>query len=380
MTVASSITRVGVSVLRAPVADPVPMAFGSLLDRRVCVVEIEADGLVGVGESWINYPAWAHHERIATLIEGVVPLLLGRDAGDPAQVQRTLWRALGAVGRQAGSPGPIWQALSGVDLALWDLAARRRGVPLHTLLEGDVRRTRVPVYASGVGPTQVDELCARARHAGIRTLKAKIGFGADVDRQTLQQIRAAAPEATVLADANQSWDLATAKAQLALLEEHDVRWLEEPLAGDRTDELAVLAAATSIPLATGENVYGHEGFAAHLEQGRIGYLQPDLAKSGGYSQINPVTARAGRRGVQVAPHCYSSGLGLLAALHLAAAWSHVPVLELDVRDNPLRDGLFPEVLAVVDGHLSVPDGPGLGAVPDPDLLDDLRTHFQERTL
>lgn len=374
------VEEVRVSVLSAPIEDAVPMSFAALTERRTCVVEVVAGGQTGIGESWINYPPWAAAERMATLVEGVAPLLLGEDAGDPVGVQRRLLERLLPMGRQAGAQGPVWQAVSAVDVALWDLAGRLAGVPLPTLLGGDAARPHVPAYASGVGPTYVEELCEVALAQGLSTVKAKVGFGRETDESTLGDIRASVPaDVTVLVDANQAWDLTTARAVLPLLEEHRVGWIEEPLNGDNVEELAELARHTSIPLATGENVYGLEELRRRADSGAIGYLQPDLAKSGGFTVAAEMAAHTRGSGVRLAPHCYSSALGLLAALHLAAAWAHVAVLEVDVRPNPLRTDLLTEPLLWRDGELVVPTGPGLGSTLAEDVVDDLRTDHARLT-
>ncbi len=122
------IDAVRLTVLSVPLDEPVRMSFSQLSSRDMVLVELESDGLVGVGESWVNYPAWAAQERLVTLERGLVPLLVGRDVSDPVGVQSDLWRLLEGPARQWGAPGPMWQALSAVDIALWDLAARRQGV------------------------------------------------------------------------------------------------------------------------------------------------------------------------------------------------------------------------------------------------------------
>ena len=374
------IEQISISMLAVPTDDPVPMSFASMTERRTCLVEVFAGGLTGIGESWINYPPWAAAERMALFTQGVAPLVLGQDATDPAGLQRQLLEKLLPMGRQAGAPGPVWQAVSAVDVALWDLAGQLAGCPVHALLNGDSARVSVPAYASGVGPTAVEPLCNAALELGLTRVKAKVGFGHATDERTLTDIRAALPgDATVLADANQAWDPDTAYAVLPLLEDHRVGWIEEPLAGDHLADLVRLAEHTSIPIATGENVYGVGAFSRRATSGAIGYLQPDLAKCGGFTVGTEVAGSTRASGCRIAPHCYSSALGLLAALHLAAAWSHVSVLEVDVRANPLRTDLLADPLRWADGELVVPTGHGLGSTLATDVVDDLRTNHAQLT-
>src|SRR5690625_4719444 len=174
-----------VTILSAPVVDAVPMSFGQLDARQACILEIDADGVTGLGESWINYPAWAPRERMATLLEGVAPLLLGSRFSSPHDVQQVLLEKLLPVGRQWGATGPIWQAISAVDLALWDLLGKATGVSTAQLLSDETapHSPNLPrAYASGVGPTDVELLCERALKLGIDAVKVKLGFGQKKDR------------------------------------------------------------------------------------------------------------------------------------------------------------------------------------------------------
>lgn len=372
--------RMRVTVLSAPLDQTVPMSFGSLADRRVCLVQIDAGGLTGIGESWINYPAWAPRERLATLCDGIAPLLIGRDVADPRQVQRELTTRLLPVGRQWGAPGPIWQAISAVDLALWDLRGKLAGRPVAELLADGPVRENIPAYASGVGPTDVAQLCEAALEAGLGAVKTKIGFGEQRDRDTLRTARAAlgaGPE--LFADANQAWDLEEAKAMSELLAVYDLGFLEEPLDSDELDEFEKLAAVTSIPLATGENLYGPGTFDRYVASSAIDLIQPDLAKSGGFTVGAQVADSARRTHTAVAPHCYGGAIGIAASLQCAAAFPAVTWLEFDVRANPLRTDLLAEPLRLESGGLVMPHGPGLGVDLDDTTVRRYQTHVEERT-
>ncbi|TDE09876.1 mandelate racemase/muconate lactonizing enzyme family protein [Jiangella asiatica] len=375
------IERLRVTILSAPITGAVAMAFGQLTDRRVCLVEVEAGGVTGLGESWINYPSWAHAERLSTYRDGVAPLILGADATDPATVQRHLAARLLPIGRQAGAAGPIWQAISGVDIALWDLAGKIAGEPVHRLLGGTATAARVPAYASGIGPTDVEALCDAALAGGYLAVKTKLGFGTARDERTLSVTRArVGDEVELFADANQAWDVATAIEAMPMLAAHGVRWIEEPLSGDRVDDLQKLAADSALPLATGENIYGLAAFEACMDSSAVALIQPDLAKSGGFTVGRAVAEYAAGSGLRVAPHCYSSAVGVAASAHLAAAYDHVDWVEADVRPNPLRTDLLTAPLGWAGGALDVSDAPGLGIELDSDAVARYRIHEEERTI
>ncbi|NEE02502.1 mandelate racemase/muconate lactonizing enzyme family protein [Phytoactinopolyspora halotolerans] len=375
------IERLRITIVAAPITGVVDMAFGQLKDRRVCLVEVEAGGVTGLGESWINYPSWAHSERVATFSEGVAPLLLGGDASDPGAVLRLLTERLLPVGRQAGGIGPIWQAISGIDIALWDLAGKVAGQPVHRLLGGTAAAPTVPAYASGIGPTDVEQLCAVAMADGYRAVKTKLGFGTERDERTLSTTRSCiGADVELFADANQAWDVRAALETMPMLAAHDVRWLEEPLSGDRIEDLQKLAADGVLPLATGENIYGIDAFEACVDSSAVALVQPDLAKSGGFTVGRAVAEYAASAGLRVAPHCYSSAVGVAASAHLAAAYDHVDWVEIDVRPNPLRTDLLTTPLGWGGGALSVPEAPGLGVELDPETVARFRVYQEERSI
>ncbi len=370
--------RLRVTILSVALDDEVRMSFSSLRARRACLVEVEAGGLVGVGESWINYPTWAHRERVETLCEGLAPHILGHDVCDPAAVQRRLTEAMLPIGRQWGAPGPVWQAISGVDLALWDLRGKAQGRSVAALLAPSTA-TRVPAYASGIGPDRVDHWCKVALSHELGAAKVKLGFGPEQDRATLQTARSVlGPGTRLFADANQAWTIDEACAMAPELVAHDVEWLEEPLAGNAIDDLEELAGRSGIPLATGENVYGLSALLRYADSRAIATIQPDLAKSGGITVAAALAARAGANGAALAPHCYGSAVGIAASLQLAAAFPVVRVIELDLRDNPLRTELLATPLRLEAGELVIPSGPGLGVELDPDIVDRYRICEEER--
>lgn len=355
-----------VSILEVPLGAPVPMAIGSLGARHACLVEVVVDGVRGLGETWVNHPGWAAQERLLTFRHGVAPLLAGRRFSSPRGLLVELADGLLPRAEQAGAAGPVWHALSGLDLALWDLLGKRHGQPVAALLaRGDVAAS-VPVYASGIGPTEVERLCESAAALRVDAVKARVGFGAETDARTLRTIRRAlGDDVACYADANRAWAPEEAVEMVSLLRDFGVAWLEEPLRHDPPAALARLGERTGMPLAAGENLYGEQVFADHLAGSGLALLQPDPAKSGGLSLVEAVTRSAAEVGTAVSPHCYSGGVALAASVHLAAAFSAVTAVELDIRPNPLRTGLVDESWTVTAGRLAVPTGPGLGVTIDP---------------
>ena len=355
--------RVVVRILEAAVDEPVRMSFSRLTTRRMCLVEVHAAGIIGIGESWINYPEWAPAERTATLLEGVAPIILGTDVSDPGEVLDRLCLALGGIARQWGARGPIWQAISAVDLALWDLRGRLAELPVGTLL--GTARPAAPVYASGIGPDRVAQLCERALDHGITAIKAKVGFGDEIDRQTLATIRSVAPDARIFADANCAWTCGEAVRQAAILRDEGVEWLEEPLATPDRSSFEELHERTGMPLAAGENAYGIGELDALAATTGITVVQPDPAKSGGITTISRLTVGLSER-CRVSPHWYAGAIGLRASLALVTAFDCAGWVELDVRSNALRDSLVTAGFAL-DDEGRMPASRVVGLVGDLDL-------------
>ncbi|MGA8113464.1 MAG: mandelate racemase/muconate lactonizing enzyme family protein [Actinocatenispora sp.] len=356
-------------VLRAEVPDGIAASFAPLRHRSMVLVELRtADGTVGHGESWVNYPSWAPVERAATLREGVFPLLLGAGAADIAGLHRRLTTALWPVARQWGAPGPVTQAISGVDLALWDLRGRATGTSAGRLL-GDRVRDSAPVYASAIGPDAPTDTAAACRRDGHGAVKVKLGFGRRTDEQVLSAVRAAVgPDVALYADANQAWSVAEATAMAPILTGYDVRWIEEPVAGNALADLEDLHRATGLVIATGENLYGRDAFRAYSDSPAVAVLQPDVAKTGGLTEAVAIAGYAGARGKLVIPHLYGGALAYAATLQLAACAPAVTAVEYDVRHNPLRDPLLVDPPRPDRGTVPLPDRPGLGVRLDPAAL------------
>ena len=375
-----AIARIEAHVLRWPVKVPVRTSFGVMHDRPAVLVRVEAaDGAFGWGEAWCNFPSCGAEHR-ARLIETVLaPLAVGRSFASPQAAFAELTATTAVLAIQSGEPGPIAQAIAGIDVALHDLAARRAGLPLWRHLagadaRGDASAATVPVYASGINPERPGRTVEALRGAGFTSFKLKVGFGEARDADNLAAVRAAAgADALVMVDANQAWDLAAALAMAARLAASSPAWLEEPLRADRPwHEWRALAKATAIPLAAGENTIGGDAFRALIDSGAVAVVQPDLAKWGGVSGVLGVARRIGAAGLRYCPHYLGAGVGLLASAHLLASLrSDDGLLEVDANDNPLRTLLCPPLATLSAGRIALDERPGLGVEPCIADLDEM---------
>ena len=367
--VAVRIARVDAFVLRCPIETPVRTSFGTMRDRPAVFVRVEDDaGAVGWGETWCNFPACGAEHRAQLIATVVAPLLVGQRFASPAAAFEQLSRATAVLAIQSGEHGPLAQSIAGVDLALWDLCARRRGEPLWWLLGGT--SDRIAVYASGINPDEPAAVVAAKRAAGFRAFKLKVGFDVARDLANVTALRRLlGPDAALMVDANQGWSLEQALDRVRALAPFGLGWIEEPLRADRPDsEWAAVAAASPAPLAGGENLSAADAFDDAIAARRFDVIQPDIAKWGGISGCWPVIERVRAAGLRYCPHYLGAGIGLAASAHLLAAVGGDGMLEVDANPNPLRSALCPSLEAVDDGRTSLGSGPGLGIDVDLDRL------------
>lgn len=369
------IARLDALAYVAPVP-PVVTSFATMRERPALVLRIEdADGAHGWGEIWCNFPAggWAH--RLCLLQQTLGPWLLGREAGDPAELHRLASAAFRILAIQSGEPGPVAQVLAGLDTALWDLAARRAGLSLCRLL-GAREPEPMPAYASGINPGGAAETVAAARADGFRAFKLKTGFAADA--ANLRAVRDAMRAGErLMVDYNQALDPEVAATRLPELAEHGLDWIEEPVAADQpVERLAELAALAPAPLAGGENVTRLDDFAALVERRVLGVVQPDVAKWGGVSCAVRIARHARQHGVRFCPHYLGGGVGLWASAQVLAAFPG-GLLEVDINPNPLRDALMPPLRPDAEGRLLPAGGPGLGSEPQLDSCRSWLVHGLE---
>ena len=356
----SRIARIRIEVFRAPMPRPVVASFGAIEERAIAMVAVEdADGAVGWGDIWGNFPSITTEYR-ARLAGRLLPdLLLGKTVDDIPAHYAAAMRQLRVLSIQSGEYGPIAAAVAAADQALWDLEARRRGVPLRRLLDPGARDS-VPAYASGLNPDDGPEMAVRARQAGYRNFKLKVGFGDETDRGNVAAIRRdMGGDERLFVDANQRWDLETAERAAGWLADAGVGWLEEPMRADAPDEdWRRLRAGMRLPLAGGENLTDHGLIDRAL--GWLDIMQPDVGKWGGVSDNAAIARRALAAGRTYCPHWLAGGLGLIHSANILAAVGGDGLLEMDVNANPLREAVAGEALSVEDGHVRLPDGPGLG--------------------
>jgi L-alanine-DL-glutamate epimerase-like enolase superfamily enzyme len=346
-----------------PVAaeDRVALGIGTAIKRDAVAVKVTtAGGLIGWGES--------HHGRAHTAVAKLIAttlrqLVVGMDAADVVGVWAKIYKMqLGSHGMGAGT----CLAMSGIDLALWDIRGQAAGMPLCRLLGGT--RKPVPAYAGGVSlgyqePAKLVDEARKCVESGYKAVKLRVGDTPLRDLERIRAVRKAFGETLViLTDANTGYSVADARAAMPGMDELRVGWLEEPFPAHDYRNYRMAAGFGRTPLAAGENHFTRFEFNRVLEDGSISILQPDLSKTGGITEALRIAAMASAYKLPIHPHSSMTGLNHAASIHFLAAIDNGGYFEGDVsRANKFRDELCSKPYEVdQDGNVWPLEKPGLG--------------------
>jgi L-alanine-DL-glutamate epimerase-like enolase superfamily enzyme len=329
----------------------------------ILLVRVETEsGLVGYGEAF----SYACRRPVQAAVEDMIaPLVIGRDAGDIAAINRRLQQELHLQGRH----GLTIFALSGLDIALWDIAGKAAGLPLHRLL-GAAGGKSIPGYASLFRYRDAEIVAQRCRAATAQGYEwIKLHEIAESEVAAARQ--ALGDDIPIMVDTNCPWTPAQARRHALAFKPYGIHWLEEPIfPPEDFASLARLQSDTGVLLAAGENACTSFDFQKMFTAGAVSYAQPSVTKVGGVTEFLEVAALARTHGVQVMPHCPYFGPGFPASLQLAAALPDGVLLERLYVD--LEASLYGDLIDAVDGNFRVPDGPGLGVEPDVDVIKSYR--------
>lgn len=364
-----------VDIKAYPVSFPLPagsnvrLGIGRAVKKDAIVVKVTtAGGLVGWGES--------HHARapstVAKLIETTLKMLVvGEDASNVQGIWQKIYvKQLGSHGMGAGTV----MAMSGLDMALWDIRGKAVGWPLYKLLGGTSKP--IPAYAGGISlgfqePAALVEEARAHLAAGYKALKLRLGDNPKDDLARVGAIRRAfGDDLVILSDANTGYSVADARQVMPGLDANNVAWLEEPFPAHDYRSYAEAKSFGRVPLAAGENHYSRFEFSRLIEEKAVTILQPDLSKTGGITEFMKIAAMASAYKLPVHPHSSMTGLNFAASIHVLAALDHPGYFEGDVSKNNLfRDVMVSTPYQVDANGCVLPlEGPGLGLEVDEDFL------------
>ena len=342
-----------------------PWSFGGKPANSfdVLLVRLETEtGLAGWGEAFSRGRDVALKQTVDTRL---LPLIIGRDASQISKIKHDLEFQLHNFGRIGG----IKYGIAAIDIALWDLLGKASGQPLYRLL-GGAFADEVEVYASLMRYGNVNDVTKathRAIERGYRYVKLH-EIGLDEIRAA---VKAAAGKAKVMIDTNCPWTVAEALAIGQELEDLNLHWFEEPVwPPENYRGLAIMRRQGLHRIAAGENAGGLHDFMAMISEDAIDIAQPDVAKTGGLTEMLKIAALCEAHGIEFVPHCALFGPGQVATIHLTAAHRSTPLFERLFCDFKIE--LYGEATVPKNGKIKVPAGPGLGLEPIPAVLERFR--------
>ena len=368
-------------VVAADVTRPFMSSRGWLYKTRgTCLVEIETqDGIVGWGECY--GPSAVAKAFIDTQLTAQV---IGRDAFDVEVIWEHLYNRI----KDYGQTGMAIAAISGIDIALWDIIGKACGKPVHKLI-GGAFRSEVQAYATGLYFTNMDRLVEEAveeaegyARQGFRAIKMKIGLGAiERDYARVSAVRKAiGNDIRLMVDANHCYSVPNAIRLGRKLEALDIEWFEEPISPEDIDGYIEVTRALDMAVAGGENDFTRWGFRDKITRKAMDIVQPDVCAAGGITECKKIATMASAHGVECVPHAWGSAVGLAATLQFLAAlpdqppclFPRAPLFEFEQEENPFRDHLALEPIRQHGGMVKIPDGPGLGIEIDRTVIERYR--------
>ncbi|GAC1362782.1 MAG: mandelate racemase/muconate lactonizing enzyme family protein [Herpetosiphon sp.] len=387
------ITDVTTIKLRCPMQVPMADAIHYMPDRPTLLVQVHTDeGLVGLGEA-AAYGGFL--ESIETLITGELrQTIIGQD---PFRVEK-IWQMMAARAQQRGRRGMLMMAISGIDIALWDIIGQATHTPLYRLL-GGYRDTlhayaSAGFYAAGKSCAGLAEEVGGYAERGFGCIKIKVGrqpdallnplaemsaadyatvsFEEDIERVRAAR-RAIGPRVKLAIDANNAWTPSLALKFMQAIADQDLYWLEEPVATEDLAGSAYVAQQLTTPLAGYETESSLTGFRELITRRAVDIVQPDVIWSGGITETRKIAALAHAFGLPVIPHVFSSAVSSIANMHFIASIPNGSWLEFDQNPNALRSELFEEPLTVDSaGMIRLPERPGLGVSLNQATIDKYR--------
>jgi L-alanine-DL-glutamate epimerase-like enolase superfamily enzyme len=366
------ITDVIAHPLTQTLPQPTVTSWGRYTEVSIVLVEVRTDaGITGVGEALARFSPRAYADLIETSLN---PRLVGGNPTDIMAHWQTMRRALS--GR---SGGMLFEAIAGVDIALWDILGKVAGLPVHRLL-GGVGRTEVAVYAASVnwGSDEfMDRELDRYLEKGFPRIKVKVANPVREACRRVERLRKrAGADIELCVDANWAYTLEQAVEVGRALTDNAYFWFEEPLRPEDERGYEELHRRCETPLAAGESNFTLDQVMRLVENRTLAYLQPDVARSGGITETRRMAEFAAAHDVQYAPHIGMSGIVCeTASVHLAAAMPNLRAMECETDSSPFKTaitGAAPGADRQKNGMLPVPTGPGLGIEIDWDAVARLR--------
>jgi D-galactarolactone cycloisomerase len=373
--------------LRSPIPQPKQHRsdYGLLTEFDMTLVAITADnGLMGFGEAKAAVGSSGVCASIVTCVEKELkPILLGKDPRNINELWERMYNGVrdhyaidrGRVFPILGNRGLTISAMSGVDMALWDLLGKSLGVPVVQLLGGAIRPS-MEVYASG-GWADADEIGQQLKSytdKGFQAVKMRVGVMDNTPEYSIKRVKAArealGENVKIMADAHGTFSVPEAKRFCKGVEESNLYWFEEPISPDNKKGTAEVKNYTHIPIAAGESEFTRFDVRDLVDLRAVDVIQPDSAIIGGITEAWKVSALAAAYQLELAPHCWGSAFSFMAGVNLAFSSPSSVIIEFSLGGNPMMYDLVHEKIEVKNGRIDCPQAPGLGLTVNWDFVKD----------
>ncbi|HEX7927576.1 MAG TPA: mandelate racemase/muconate lactonizing enzyme family protein [bacterium] len=380
------ITAVKAWWLRVPIPEAQVQVsdFGRIESFDTCLVRVETDeGIVGHGESKASVGSGGvYHSLVTTIEKELGPIVIGQDPRNIAGLWERMYngvRAHYALSRGRVFPilsrrGVTISAISGVDMALWDILGKSLNTPVWQLLGGKCH-DRLPAYASGgwAGVEKIGEqLESYVDRGGFRAVKMRVGVMDGDVMTSANRVRAArhgvGDGVDIMVDAHGTFSVTEAKRFCREVAPYRLRWFEEPVTADDKRGCAEIRASTDIPISAGESEFTRFDFRDLAELRAVDIFQPDMAICGGITEGMRIAALAATHQIELAPHLWGGALMFAAGLHICAVSPAAIIAEYSLGPNPMLHELAEEKFPVTDGFVDVPNRPGLGVTVREDFI------------
>lgn len=358
------ITDIQAIPLSIPLNETDPASIeGGWTDNHVLVKVFTDEGITGYGEALATAPMTTS----AFIEEGLKPRILGEN---PMHIER-LWHLMYFHSYGYGTKGISTQAISSVEIALWDIIGKYRNIPVYEMI-GGLCRDKIKVYASMARYPTPDDLATHALRCVEQGFTAiKLHMREDKGDDTIKYVeavrQAVGPDITLMVDAHSAWSPRQAVEKTRQLEQYDIYWLEEPIwPVDDYDGLAYVRDRSNIRIAAGESEYTHYGFKEMITKRAVDVVQPDAIIQGGIMELRKIFALAEAWNLQISTHSYYTGPGMAATIHLSL--SNMRSEFVEIRQLPPKESFIQPSLRPEEGYVTVSDKPGLGVEIDEEVV------------
>ena len=359
--------------LNAKIDKPFSIATTRFEEVRSLIVRVVADnGLVGIGESVVRSAPKATKYIVEDML---APLVLGED---PLNAAGLWWKMFSAMRTRGHTKGHFVEAISGVDVAIWDLIGKALEMPVYKALHGFGRQT-LHAYGSSVFCDIPEKMIAGTQKFldhGFDAVKIKLGMGVNKDVEAIEAIRqAVGKDIRLMVDTNGNYDAGSAVRLGRLLEPFDIQWFEEPVPPYDLRGYKQVKQGQPVPVAGGEGEFSLYGFRDLLSTGALDMVQPDIGRVGGFTEGMRIAALIQADNLGLSPHTgMFSALNVVVAMHFAAAAPNFRIFEFMELEHPLMDIFTEPMPRPKNGVIRMPESPGLGVELD---LEKIRQWIEE---